>query len=77
MAKFSVQYAKTNLSKLIDDVIEGGDVVIVRGGVPTVRLVSLVRRGKRRFGALKGKISVDARFDEPLPKNELAGWNLA
>ena len=34
-------------------------------------------RGKRRFGALKGKISIDARFDEPLPDDELGEWNLA
>ena len=26
------------------------------------------------FGALKGMIAVDARFDEPLPENELGGW---
>ena len=26
---------------------------------------------------LKGKITLDARFDEPLPEDELGGWNLA
>jgi hypothetical protein len=33
-------------------------------------------RGRRCFGALKGKIAIDARFDEPLPADELGGWNL-
>ncbi len=77
MAHFSVHEAKTNLSKLIADALDGGDVVIGRGSVPVVRLVPVAPRGKRRFGALKGKIAVDARFDEPLPEGELVGWNLA
>jgi hypothetical protein len=33
--------------------------------------------GRRAFGALKGKITIDARFDEPLPLDEQDGWNLA
>jgi prevent-host-death family protein len=77
MAQFSVHDAKTNLSRLIADALAGDDVVIARGSVPVVRLVPVAPRGKRRFGALKGKIAIDARFDEPLPDDELAGWNLA
>ncbi|AOO81495.1 type II toxin-antitoxin system Phd/YefM family antitoxin [Bosea vaviloviae] len=77
MAQFSVHDAKTNLSKLIADALEGADVVIARGSVPVVRLVPVAPRGKRRFGALKGKIAVDGRFDEPLPETELGGWNLS
>lgn len=77
MAQFSVHDAKTNLSRLIADALAGGEVVIARGNVPAVRLVPVNPRGQRRFGALKGKISVDARFDEPLPDDELEGWGLA
>ncbi len=75
MTQFSVHDAKTNLSKLIASALEGGDVVIARGAAPVVRLVPVVPLGKRCFGALKGKIAVDARFDEPLPDDELSGWN--
>jgi prevent-host-death family protein len=77
MAQFSVHDAKTNLSRLIAEALAGGEVVIARGNVPAVRLVPVNPRGKRRFGALKGKITVDARFDEPLPGDELEGWGLA
>ena len=77
MAQFSVHDAKSNLSKLIAAALEGDDVVIARGSVPVVRLVPVSPRGKRRFGALKGKIAVDGRFDEPLPDDELGAWNLA
>lgn len=76
MAQFSVHDAKTNLSRLIADALAGGEVVIARGNVPAVRLVPVNPRGKRRFGALKGKITVDARFDEPLPDDEIEGWGL-
>lgn len=74
MAQFSVHDAKTNLSKLIASALEGGEVVIARGSVPAVRLVPVAPKGKRQFGALKGRIAIDARFDEPLPDDELAGW---
>lgn len=77
MAQFSVHDAKTNLSRLIAEALAGGEVVIARGNVPAVRLVPVNPRGKRRFGALKGKITVDTRFDEPLPDDEIEGWGLA
>jgi hypothetical protein len=77
MTQFSVHDAKTNLSRLIADALAGGDVVIARGNVPVVRLVPVAPLGRRQFGALKGRIAMDARFDEPLPDNELAGWNPA
>ena len=63
MAQFSVHDAKTNLSKLIAAALDGDEVVIARGNVPAVRLVPVLPRGKRRFGALKGKIAGDARFE--------------
>ncbi|HJP67448.1 MAG TPA: antitoxin [Sphingomicrobium sp.] len=76
MAQFSVHEAKTNLSKLIADALWGGEVVIALGSVPVVRLVPVAPRGRRRFGALKGKIAIDHRFHEPHTDNEVAEWNL-
>ena len=76
MAQFSVHDAKTNLSKLIATALAGGEVVIARGNVPAVRLVPVMPMGKRCFGALKGKIAIDTSFNEPLPEDELDGWNL-
>jgi prevent-host-death family protein len=76
MTQFSVHDAKTNLSRLIADALSGGEVVIARGNVPVVRLVPVAPHGRRCFGALKGKIAIDARFDEPLPPDEQGGWSL-
>jgi prevent-host-death family protein len=75
MTIVTVHEAKTNLSKLIAEALAGGEVVIARGKIPSVRLVPVKRPGKRRFGALKGKIAIDERFNDPLPDNELAGWD--
>lgn len=77
MTQFSVHDAKTNLSRLIADALAGGEVVIARGNVPVVRLVPIEPQGRRAFGAFKGKISLDERFNEPLPDDEIEGWNLA
>lgn len=75
MAQFSVHEAKTNLSRLIAAALAGGEVVIARGNVPAVRLVPVEQPGRRKFGALKGKIAIDERFHEPLPDDEIAAWN--
>ncbi len=77
MSQFSVHDAKTHLSKLIAAALEGDEVVIARGAVPVVRLVPVAPVAGRSFGALKGKISMDAAFDEPLPEDELRGWEPA
>ncbi|WDF75243.1 type II toxin-antitoxin system Phd/YefM family antitoxin [Novosphingobium sp. KACC 22771] len=77
MTQFSVHDAKTNLSRLIAEALAGGDVVIARGSVPVVRLVPIEPQGRRAFGSLKGRISMDERFNEPLPQDEIEGWDLA
>ena len=73
MTQYSVLDAQTNLSRLIAKALAGDEVVISYGHVPLVRMVPVPPRGKRQFGALKGKIAVDVRFDEPLPDDEWSG----
>ncbi len=70
MMTVNVSEAKTHLSRLL----AGEDVVIARRGKPVARLVQFQQRGKRRFGALKGKIDLDDSFFDPLPEEELALW---
>lgn len=74
MAQFSVHEAKTNLSKLIAAALAGEEVVIARGQAPVVRLVPVKPKGERCFGALKGQFTIDDRFFEPLPDDELKAW---
>lgn len=60
--------AKTQLSKLVERVERGEDVIIARAGKPVARLTQL-KPEKRpiRFGLLKGKLHVADDFDDPLP----------
>jgi prevent-host-death family protein len=74
MKTVTIHEAKTQLSKLIAEVEGGGEVVIARGQTPAVRLVPATPIKHRRFGALKGLVSIDERFFEPLPADELAAW---
>jgi prevent-host-death family protein len=64
----NVHQAKTHLSRLLDEVAAGGEVVIAKAGKPVARLVPLepvVRR--KKLGLLQGRISVPDDFDAPLP----------
>lgn len=73
MKTFNVYAAKTRLSQLIDRAAAGEEIIIARAGKPVAKLVSLGGR-KRRLGALKGKLSVPADFDTPLPEDALASF---
>ncbi len=71
----NVHEAKTRLSRLLVHAETGDEVVIARGGKPVARLVPFERAlPTRRFGAMRGQITVDERFFEPLPEDELAAW---
>jgi prevent-host-death family protein len=76
MTVVTIHQAKTNLSKLIAQVENGGEVVIARGDKPVARLAPIEAVRKQRTpGRLKGVVKFDERFFEPLPDDELALWN--
>jgi len=65
--------AKTQLSKLIQLVEQGEEIVIARAGKPVARLTQLAPAKKPlQYGLLKGKIWVGDDFDAPLPEEVLA-----
>ena len=70
----NVHQAKTQLSRPVTLVEGGEEAVIVRRGEPVARLVNSKPKGKRRFGAMRGKIVVDDGILDPLPEAELALW---
>jgi prevent-host-death family protein len=75
MRSVTVHQAKTHLSKLIEEALEGEDVVISRGAIPVARLVPISEvKGRRQPGALRGKLHVGPEFAEPLPPDELSAW---
>ena len=66
--------AKTELSRLVERALQGEDVVIARAGVPVVRLVPVVSRGKRTLGQWRGQLRMSDDFDAPLAQEELDAW---
>jgi len=68
----NVYAAKTQLSRLLEQVERGEEVVITRHGKPVAKLVPIaVRRTPRKLGALRGKIRIAKDFDAPLPDDLL------
>ncbi len=72
MSVVNVHEAKTNLSKLLDRVLGGEEIIIARAGKPVVRLMPVGERLPRVPGLARGKVT-DAFF-EPLPEEELKAW---
>lgn len=64
--------AKTQLSKLVERVCRGEEVVIARDGSPVARLVPYRQNGKRPEGIFAGKFFVPDDFNDPLP-DEFSG----
>jgi prevent-host-death family protein len=66
----SVHEAKTQLSKLLDLIEEGEEVVIERHGRPVARLVRASARKKPRFDAMRGEFSWKEGWEKPLTDEE-------
>lgn len=75
MKVVTIHAAKTGLSQLLVRVEAGEEIVLARGKEPIAKLVPYhPSPGGRRFGALRGIISVGPDFFEPLPESELTAW---
>jgi prevent-host-death family protein len=60
----NIHEAKTHLSKLIEKVTNGEEVIIARAGKPVVRLTSLEPAAPRsRIGFMEGQFKVPEDFD--------------
>lgn len=75
MTIVTVHDAKTRLSRLIADALEGEEIIIARRDAPVVRLVPVHPLAQRRFGALRDVMNVGPEFDAPLDAEELAAWD--
>ena len=73
MKTVNVHEAKTHLSRLLESVAEGEEIIIARAGKPVAKLVPLKSK-PRRPGGLKGKIRIHSDFDAPLPDDMAAAF---
>ena len=64
----NVHDAKTHLSRLLEQVRQGEEVIIAKAGKPVARLVAFEGVRKRRVpGSSRGQIWMAEDFDAPLP----------
>lgn len=64
----NIHEAKTHLSRLLERVALGEEVIIKKANKPIARLVPVaVAPGRRKLGWAMGEITVPDDFDDPLP----------
>ena len=69
---YNVHEAKTHLSRLLDQVAAGDEVIIAKAGVPVARLVPVVvPLDQRPLGTEQGRVFIADDFDAPLPADVL------
>ena len=68
MRSINIHEAKTQLSRIAEDVAAGEEIIVAKAGKPKMKLVP-IDSGKKeiKFGALKGKVQISNDFDAPLP----------
>jgi len=65
-AKINIHEAKTHLSRLVEDVASGSEILIAKGGRAMARLVPLRRDDTpRRAGLMKGRLRIADDFERP------------
>lgn len=74
--EINIHQAKTHLSRLLERVAAGEEIIIARAGVPVARLVPVdPERIRCPLGMDRGVYEVPEDFDAPLPAAVLAGFN--
>lgn len=69
MLQVTIHEAKTHLSRLIEEALQGEEVIIAKGRNPLVRIMPLsAQKPKRKAGGARGVLVRMAKdFDAPLP----------
>ncbi|HEX3735540.1 MAG TPA: type II toxin-antitoxin system Phd/YefM family antitoxin [Solirubrobacterales bacterium] len=67
LEQVNMHEAKTHLSRLVERVEAGAEIVINRAGTPAAKLVPVEEKkpGPRKLGGWKGKVWISPDFDEP------------
>lgn len=65
----NIHEAKTHLSRLLERVAMGEEVIIAKAGTPVAKLVPIKQTNRGfKFGSAKGKMVIADDFNDPLPK---------
>jgi prevent-host-death family protein len=71
----NVHEVKTHLSRILEEVAAGAEVIIAKAGKPVARLVPIKPLPKpKQLGQLRGQIKVPDDLNSPLPAEVLADF---
>jgi prevent-host-death family protein len=71
----NIHEAKSQLSKLIESVLAGEEIIIAKAGKPLVKMIPYQEAQKPRVpGGWEGKVVMSDDFDDELPADLLAGF---
>jgi prevent-host-death family protein len=71
--QFNIHEAKTNLSRIIDRVEHGEEIIISRAGRPVAKVVPLAGKMKRSGrGSLRGKLALAPDWDSDAVNDSIA-----
>ena len=77
MKTVNIHQAKKHLSRLLEQVAAGEDVVIAKSGWPVARLIPFKETDEpRQPGSMKGEIWIADDFDAPLPPEVLRQFGI-
>lgn len=68
----NVHEARMHLSRLLEEVRAGEEVVLAKRGHPYAKLIPIGPAAPRRLGFFK--LAVPSSFFDPLPEGELKRW---
>jgi prevent-host-death family protein len=72
-SQFNIHEAKTQLSRIVERVEHGEEIIISRAGEPVAKVVPLPRQVRRRGrGSLEGILVLDDEWDSPAVNEEIA-----
>jgi prevent-host-death family protein len=70
---YNMHDAKTHLSRIIERVENGDEVIIDRAGTPVAKIIPLVRRANRTaIGSLAGQLDLSGDWDAEQTNAEIA-----
>ena len=73
----NISEAKTQLSALLEQVLEGKEIIIGKAGKPIAKLIRYeINTEQRHPGAMRGQIRISDDFDE-LPDDIAAAFGLS
>lgn len=73
MKTVNIHEAKTHFSQLINQALDGEEIIIARGGKALIKLTPYTEELlPRKGGQLKGLLTISDDFDAPLPEDFLS-----